>query len=80
MTHEGDPMPLAHPGLDKPEYYVPGLPRDWVAQRYGIPADQIAETRVGREPAGSLTQGRRRGPGGSRTDRPVPILDRGAAA
>ena len=36
-------MHLAHPGLKNPEYYVPGLPVDYVAQRYGISPDQISK-------------------------------------
>lgn len=45
-------MHLAHPGLKDPEYYVPGLPRDWVAQRYGIAPDRIAKLGSAENPLG----------------------------
>jgi histidinol-phosphate aminotransferase len=45
-------MQLAHPGLKDPEYYVPGLPRDWVALRYGIAPDQIAKLGSAENPLG----------------------------
>lgn len=45
-------MHLAHPGLKDPEYYVPGLPTDWVAQRYGIAPDQIAKLGSAENPLG----------------------------
>lgn len=52
MDH--DPaLPYAHPGLKNPEYYVPGLPVDYVSQRYGIPADQIAKLGSAENPFGA---------------------------
>ncbi|CAN5797968.1 histidinol-phosphate transaminase [soil metagenome] len=45
-------MQVAHPGLKSPEYYVAGLPRDWVAQRYGIAPDQIAKLGSAENPLG----------------------------
>ena len=33
---------LANPNLKNPEFYVPGLPADWVTAHYGIPADEVA--------------------------------------
>ena len=36
-------MRHAHAGLKTPEYYVPGLPAEYVAQRYGIPFADIAK-------------------------------------
>lgn len=45
-------MQLAHPGLKDPEYYVPGLPRDWVARRYGITPEQIAKLGSAENPLG----------------------------
>jgi histidinol-phosphate aminotransferase len=45
-------MPLAHPGLKDPEYYVPGLSRDWVVQRYGIAPDQVAKLGSAENPLG----------------------------
>ncbi len=45
-------MPLAHPGLKDPEYYVPGLSRDWVAQRYGIAPEQVAKLGSAENPLG----------------------------
>ncbi|MEM7337098.1 MAG: histidinol-phosphate transaminase [Actinomycetota bacterium] len=46
-------MPLAHPGLQAPEYYVPGLPVDDVAQRYGIAPDAIAKLGSAENPFGA---------------------------
>jgi histidinol-phosphate aminotransferase len=43
---------LAHPGLKDPEYYVPGLPRDWVARRYGIAPERIAKLGSAENPLG----------------------------
>ncbi len=43
---------LAHPGLADPEYYVPGLPADWVTERYGIPADEVAKLGSAENPFG----------------------------
>lgn len=45
-------MQLAHPGLKNPEYYVPGLPVDWVAQRYGIDPLQISKLGSAENPLG----------------------------
>lgn len=45
-------MHHAHPGLKNPEYYVPGLPVDHVAERYGIAADQIAKLGSAENPHG----------------------------
>lgn len=45
-------MHLAHPGLKDAEYYVPGLPRDLVAQRYGIAPEQIAKLGSAENPLG----------------------------
>ncbi|MDH3298987.1 MAG: histidinol-phosphate transaminase [Acidimicrobiia bacterium] len=46
-------MQYAHPGLAHPEYYVPGLPTDYVAQRYGIDPDQIAKLGSAENPFGA---------------------------
>ena len=46
-------MQFAHPALENPEYYVPGLPRDYVASRYGIPADEIAKLGSAENPYGA---------------------------
>ncbi len=46
-------MRYAHPGLAQPEYYVPGLPTDHVAQRYGIDPDQIAKLGSAENPFGA---------------------------
>ncbi len=45
-------MQFAHPGLEKPEYYVPGLPVDAVAQRYGISPAEIAKLGSAENPFG----------------------------
>ncbi len=45
-------MHHAHPGLANPEYYVPGLPADYVAQRYGIDPDRIAKLGSAENPFG----------------------------
>jgi histidinol-phosphate aminotransferase len=45
-------MHLAHPGLKDPEYYVPGLPSDWVAHRYGIDPAQVAKLGSAENPLG----------------------------
>lgn len=45
-------MRFAHPTLESPEYYVPGLPRDLVAERYGIPPDEIAKLGSAENPHG----------------------------
>lgn len=45
-------MQVAHPGLKSPEYYVAGLPRDWVAQRYGIAPERIAKLGSAENPLG----------------------------
>ena len=46
-------MHLAHPGLKSAEYYVPGLPVDHVAQRYGIAAEQISKLGSAENPFGA---------------------------
>lgn len=45
-------MHLAHPGLKDPECYVPGLPTDWVARRYGIAPEQVAKLGSAENPLG----------------------------
>jgi histidinol-phosphate aminotransferase len=45
-------MRHAHPGLAKPEYYVPGLPVDYVAERYGVAPDEIAKLGSAENPFG----------------------------
>ncbi len=46
-------MHLAHSGLKNPEYYVPGLPVDFVAQRYGISPAEIAKLGSAENPYGA---------------------------
>lgn len=46
-------MHLAHPGLKNPEYYVPGLPVDYVAHRYGISPDEISKLGSAENPYGA---------------------------
>lgn len=46
-------MQLAHPGLLEPEYYVPGLPVDHVARRYGIDPAEIAKLGSAENPFGA---------------------------
>ncbi len=46
-------MHHAHAGLKTPEYYVPGLPADYVAQRYGIPFADIAKLGSAENPHGA---------------------------
>ncbi len=46
-------MHLAHPGLKNPEYYVPGLPVDYVAQRYGIAPSEISKLGSAENPFGA---------------------------
>lgn len=46
-------MHHAHPGLTQPEYYVPGLPTDHVARRYGIDPDRIAKLGSAENPFGA---------------------------
>ena len=43
----------AHAGLANPEYYVPGLPTDYVAERYGISPDQISKLGSAENPFGA---------------------------
>ncbi|MBD49864.1 MAG: hypothetical protein CME23_06190 [Gemmatimonadetes bacterium] len=43
---------LANPNLKDPEFYVPGLPVDWVTARYGIPADEVAKLGSAENPFG----------------------------
>ena len=45
-------MRFSHPGLAAPEYYVPGLPADYVAGRYGISPDEIAKLGSAENPLG----------------------------
>ena len=42
----------AHPGLKNPEYYVPGLASEYVAQRYGIAPGDIAKLGSAENPYG----------------------------
>ena len=46
-------MQFAHPGLKSPEYYVPGLPADYVARRYGLDAADIAKLGSAENPYGA---------------------------
>ncbi len=46
-------MQHAHAGLKNPEYYVPGLPVDYVASRYGIPQSEIAKLGSAENPHGT---------------------------
>ncbi len=46
-------MHHAHPGLTSPEYYVPGLPVDHVATRYGIDPAEIAKLGSAENPFGA---------------------------
>ena len=46
-------MRHAHPGLADPEYYVPGLPVDHVADRYGISPRDIAKLGSAENPHGA---------------------------
>ncbi len=46
-------MHYAHPGLADPEYYVPGLPTDFVARRYGIDPTEIAKLGSAENPFGA---------------------------
>ncbi len=46
-------MRFAHDGLRQPEYYVPGLPVDHVAQRYGIDPAEIAKLGSAENPYGA---------------------------
>ena len=46
-------MQLAHPGLADPEYYVAGLPADYVAARYGIDPSQISKLGSAENPFGA---------------------------
>lgn len=43
----------AHPALANPEYYVPGLPADFVADRYGIAPADIAKLGSAENPYGA---------------------------
>ncbi len=45
-------MKLAHPQLDSVEYYQPGLPRDYVADRYGLDPATIAKLGSAENPLG----------------------------
>jgi histidinol-phosphate aminotransferase len=46
-------MQLAHPGLADPEYYVAGLPAEYVATRYGIDPNQISKLGSAENPFGA---------------------------
>jgi histidinol-phosphate aminotransferase len=46
-------MHLAHPGLANPEYYVAGLPTDYVAARYGIDPARISKLGSAENPHGA---------------------------
>ena len=46
-------MRLSHPGLDDPEFYVPGLPVDYVAARYGVSGAAIAKLGSAENPLGA---------------------------
>ena len=46
-------MRYAHVGLETAEYYVPGLPADYVSQRYGIPLAEISKLGSAENPYGS---------------------------
>ncbi len=45
-------MHLAHSGLENPEHYVPGMPRDYVARRYGLDPADIAKLGSAENPLG----------------------------
>ena len=46
-------MRLSHPALADPEVYVPGLPADYVAVRYGVNPDDIAKLGSAENPLGA---------------------------
>ena len=46
-------MRLAHPALAAPEFYVPGLPADYVAGRYGLSPSDIAKLGSAENPLGA---------------------------
>lgn len=46
-------MRLSHPALADPEFYVPGLPADYVAARYGISGADIAKLGSAENPLGA---------------------------
>ena len=46
-------MRFSHPGLAAPEYYVPGLPADYVTRRYGISPADIAKLGSAENPLGA---------------------------
>ena len=46
-------MRLSHPALIDPEFYVPGLPADYVAARYGISVADIAKLGSAENPLGA---------------------------
>ncbi len=46
-------MRLSHPALADPEFYVPGLPADYVAVRYGISPADIAKLGSAENPLGA---------------------------
>lgn len=47
------PYRYAHPGLAHPEYYVPGLPTDYVVERYGISPQDISKLGSAENPFGA---------------------------
>ena len=46
-------MRVSHPALADPEFYVPGLPSDYVAARYGIGGGDIAKLGSAENPLGA---------------------------
>ena len=46
-------MRLSHPGLADPEFYVPGLPADYVVSRYGVSPADIAKLGSAENPLGA---------------------------
>ena len=46
-------MRFSHPGLVAPEYYVPGLPADYVTRRYGISPADVAKLGSAENPLGA---------------------------
>lgn len=46
-------MRLSHPGLADPEFYVPGLPADYVTARYGVSPADIAKLGSAENPLGA---------------------------
>ena len=46
-------MRVSHPALSDPEFYVPGLPADYVTARYGISAAEVAKLGSAENPLGA---------------------------